>query len=160
MHIDMWEVGGLLLPAKPICSISNETPHGHHLTRYRSSWTRHVVKVFGSFTWRSPHRNMSLFLWETKNKAPTSHQWVYEETSVKNAGGIPATMLKVPRLHLVELTSHGKCRNRNISLADLLIKRNSKIFFDTINSTMSPVVAPVPASSKSDSNDSILFIYF
>lgn len=69
-------------------------------------------------------------------------------------------MLKVLRLHLVELTSHRKCQNLNISLDDLLIKRNSKIFFDTINSTMSPVVAPVPASSKSDSNDSILFIYF
>lgn len=95
-----------------------------------------------------------------KKEVPTSHQWVYEETSVKNAGGIPATMLKVLRLHLVELTSHKKCQNLNISLADLLIKRNSKIFFDTINSTMSPVVAPVPASSKSDSNDSILFIYF
>lgn len=102
---------------------------------------------------------MSLFLWG-KKEAPTSHQWVYEETSVKNAGGIPATMLKVLRLHLVQLTSHRKCRNLKISLADLLIKRISKIFFDTINSTMSPVVALVPASSKSDSNDSILFIYF
>lgn len=78
----------------------------------------------------------------------------------KHAVEIPVTTLKLLRLHLVVLTNIKKCQNLYISFTDLPIKRNSKILFDTINSTKSPVIAQVTVPSKSDSNDNITFFLF
>lgn len=111
------------------CSTSDETPHSIPSNKSPQFMYKACCLGLGSFKCKVTRELCEQSFKKKKKK----HQWIHKETSDKNAGGTPETMPKVLRFHLVELRSNKKCQTLNISLADL-IKKDSKILFDTINS--------------------------